>query len=139
MAQHHLAVTIGLGVDIIRTGRFRRLLLEKNGNFVNKLAQRVLHKDHEYPTFIQLHKTDINRCVNYISGSWAAKEALFKTLDLKDQTSFKFNQWYRHYDTNGKPHINHDSYHQNEKFLLSISHDDDILIANVLRQKYIEL
>lgn len=139
MVRHRIAVTIGLGVDILRTSRFQRLLLEKNEQFVTRLALRVLHNEHEYPKFIQLQQNDIKKCINYISGSWAAKEALFKTLETDEQQTFQFKDWYRYHDSNGKPYISNTKYTQDEVFLLSVSHDDDILVANVLRQKFIEI
>ena len=80
------------------------------------------------------------RQAQYLTGSWAAKEALFKTLDLNSQKEFNFNQWYRFHDSNRKPFIWNDRYKlSDEEFHLSISHDDSLVIATVLRQKVYQI
>lgn len=135
MTQRQIPIVVGLGVDIINTARFERLL-QRDQQFVTKLAKRVLHLHREYPKFDELLKKDLARCTTYISGSWAAKEALFKTLPPADQQSFQFKNWYRSHTPSGKPLITNGS---SSEFLLSISHDNNILIATVLHQKFITI
>lgn len=64
------------------------------------------------------------------------KEAVFKSLDDDVQQSQKFRDWFKYNAPNGRPQAGGDYLikHNKEQFLLSISHDDDTLIATVLRQ-----
>lgn len=130
---------LGLGVDVVAMARFQGLLRrQKSGGegFVDRLSRRILHEEHELPMFAEhLRKNDDKRCVALLAGSWAAKEALFKTLDREDQKRFRFNRWYRYYSDEGRPHIGGDNYSRSdEEFLLSISHDAGVVFATVLRQ-----
>lgn len=134
-------VVIGLGVDIIQISRFAKLLTKSGGinsKFTDRFVSRILHPLKELPEFERLRKeASIDPCIRYISGSWAAKEALFKTLDAKDQKSFQFKDWYRYKSiSSSKPFVGSETYlREGEEFLLSISHDGGFLIANVLRQR----
>lgn len=132
-----VGTVLGIGVDIVNSVRFERLLTAKSSSFGTRLSKRILHPEHELPLFQQMHS---QRQVQYLTGSWAAKEALFKTLDLNSQKEFNFNQWYRFHDSNGKPFIWNDRYKlSDEEFHLSISHDDSLVIATVLRQKVYQI
>lgn len=137
-------LTLGIGIDIIKTNRFEKLLLSKgklDSPFTTKISSRILHPEFEIPIFNE-HKREnkVKECVSLIAGSWASKEAVYKTLGIEDQKVFQFKEWYRHYNAQGKPFIRNDNYKgADEEFHLSISHDDGILIANVLRQKIYEL
>jgi phosphopantetheine--protein transferase-like protein len=130
--------TIGIGVDIINTNRFR-LLFEKKTSFVDRLSKRILHPSHELPRFQSLYKSNVDESIRFIAGSWSIKEALFKTLDPDEQEKFNFNHWYKSYNSNGKPFVSNDNYNCDESFLVSVSHDHEMLVANVLRQKEITL
>lgn len=129
---------LGIGVDIVKISRFN-LILTKNGGVnggtvSDRFIRRVLHPK-ELVEYEKLRQNDsIEPHVRYVAGSWAAKEAIFKTLDPRDQKIFQFKDWYRYKDQYGKPQIWSDDYSRKEQFLLSISHDGDSLIANVLRQ-----
>ncbi|EGW31015.1 uncharacterized protein SPAPADRAFT_141867 [Spathaspora passalidarum NRRL Y-27907] len=129
-------LVLGIGADILQSTRIARLLT-KSPSFVSKFSKRILHPTYEYP---KLEKLAQSQQVQYLSGAWCAKEAVFKTLDLPDQKQFEFKSWYRYYDSNGKPYIKNDMYkHSDEEFHLSISHDDSIVMATVLRQKIINV
>ncbi|ODV77436.1 4'-phosphopantetheinyl transferase [Suhomyces tanzawaensis NRRL Y-17324] len=129
-----LGVTLGIGVDVVHTPRFQRILA-RNDDYVARFMARILHPS-ERPRFVESPPA---QQINQLSGAWAAKEALFKTLDPVDQKRFQFNQWYRHYNPQGKPFIRNDHYqHKDEEFLLSVSHDGEVLVANVLRQKNVD-
>lgn len=135
-----LGLTLGIGIDIIKTKRFKELLLSKgklNSSFTSRLSSRILHPKFELPKFDECKQNDkLEECVALISGSWASKEAVYKTLDIQHQRKFEFKNWYRHYNEQGKPYIRCDKYEEeNEEFQLSISHDDGLLVATVLRQK----
>ncbi|KAI5950808.1 hypothetical protein KGF54_003882 [Candida jiufengensis] len=128
-----VGITLGIGIDIINSLRFSKLLTTKSSTFTSRLCDRILNPIHEIPKFKTLTS---ERQVQYITGSWAAKEALFKTLGPEDQKQFNFNQWYRYHDSYGKPFIWSDSYDgKDEEFHLSISHDESLIVATVLRQK----
>lgn len=136
-------LVLGVGVDILKTSRFQRLIENKHATYITRLSTRILHPKYELPTFDKfLKEGNVNKCTLIISGSWSTKEALYKTLDTEHQLAFQFNQWYRYYNDRGKPYIGNEKYFdiiKDEEFLLSISHDDDIMIANVIRQKLVDL
>lgn len=123
----------GLGVDMVDVMRFQRIF-SRDPKYVDRFTKRILNS-HELHK-LQLLESDKER-IRFVAGSWAAKEAVFKTLDPVDQKNFVFNQWYRFNDGNGKPHIASSQYSHKDQFLLSISHDKDLLIATVLRQEII--
>ncbi|RLV89433.1 Holo-acyl-carrier-protein synthase [Spathaspora sp. JA1] len=130
-------LVLGIGVDILQSTRISKLLTTKSSIFIGKFSKRILHPRYEFPKFEQLNQLEK---IQYLSGVWCAKEALFKTLDLSDQKLFQFNQWYRLYDESGKPHIKNDLYSKpDEEFHLSISHDDSIFMATVLRQRILPM
>ncbi|CAH6718291.1 mitochondrial holo-[acyl-carrier-protein] synthase [[Candida] jaroonii] len=135
-----ITTTLGIGVDILKISRFDKMI-NKPGRgldslFVEKLGSRILHPIHELPVFKSLLKTqDSSKVTKYLAGNWAMKEAIYKTLDESDQKFFQFNQWFKLYNERGKPDISNDDYHKPEEFLLSISHDEDVLVATVLRQE----
>lgn len=66
------------------------------------------------------------------------KEAVFKTLDDDEQRRFRFNQWYRVYDGNGRPRVAHEA-HTPDEFMVLLSHDGDFVVATVLRQKWMDI
>lgn len=139
-----LGITLGIGVDIIKTNRFKELLLSKgklNSRFTSRISSRILHPEFELPKFNEFKDNNkLNECISLISGSWASKEAVYKTLDDEYQRQFQFKNWYRYYNEQGKPFIRSDFYKKkNEEFQLSVSHDDGLLVATVLRQKIYEL
>lgn len=133
-----VAITVGIGMDIINCRRFDRLLSLKGSSFASRLSKRLLHPIHELPRFESI-ATNSQR-VQFISGSWAAKEAVFKTLDSESQKLFLFKEWYKSNDKRGKPFISSDKYDsEDEQFLLTITHDADFVAATVLRQRIIDL
>lgn len=123
--------TIAIGIDIVRCNRFRHILTTRNAAYIQRLGQRILHPRHELPL---MDNSDIDKSTRVLAGSWAVKEAVYKTLDSEHQKQFQFNKWYRSYDDRGKPSVGSDLYTRNEDFLMSMSHDGDILVATVLRK-----
>lgn len=121
-------VVVGLGVDITRILRFSRLLSRPNSA---RFLQRILHPTEND----KFNRLELSSRPQFVAGCWAAKEAVFKTLDAEDQKVFLFNLWSRR-TVGQKPEIVNDAHL--DKFLLSISHDDDILVATVLRQRLVE-
>lgn len=135
-------IVLGLGVDIVKVSRFRKLIESRGGvgnSFTERFARRILHPKKELIVFQQLGKRkNITEVVHLLAGAWATKEATFKTLDPIYQKGFVFCDWYRFYDSSGKPRVGCENYNlKDEEFLLSISHDGGILIGTVLRQKVI--
>lgn len=115
-----------IGVDIVKVLRIAKILQSSRKD---RFLRRVLHEEErlllgQLPSFKKL--------LEYIAGSWAAKEAVFKTLDTVDQKQFQFKDWCR-YKKDGKPYIRRDPPDMRSEFLLLISHDEDHLIAMVLR------
>lgn len=132
-----VGLVVGIGIDVMKASRFEKLLRAKTSSFAERLCKRILHPTHELPRFKEMNA---ERQVQFLTGSWAAKEALFKTLQQSEQNEFNFNEWYRCNDATGKPFIWNDKYDANNvEFHLSISHDDSLVIATVLRQKVYNL
>lgn len=118
---------LGIGIDLIKILRISRILTLK-GDRAGRFCRRVLHQKE----LDVLRSLSPSASATYVAGSWAAKEALFKTIDPVDQKNFQFNQWYRT-SVHQKPAIFFDGV-RNDQFLLSILHDGDHLVATVLRQ-----
>ncbi|CCH41043.1 Holo-[acyl-carrier-protein] synthase [Wickerhamomyces ciferrii] len=147
---------LGLGTDIVKLARFHKIVT-RNGlasRQTEAFAKKILNVDKEMPLFNKHVKDDdIDKTVRVLAGryvynlrligisatnisSWAMKEAVFKCLDDKDQYGQKFKDWFKYNELNGRPKIGglYLEKFPNEEFLLSISHDEDILIASVIRQ-----
>lgn len=123
----------GIGVDLVQISRFRAIL-GKHGmdsTYSRRFVRRVLHPK-ELSRFAALAVELLDHSVRYVAGSWAAKEAVFKTLDPPEQARFQFKDWYRTSNAR-KPGIERDP-SSHDQFLLSISHDGGMLVATVLRQ-----
>lgn len=144
---------LAIGCDLHQLSRVRKIVDRDglNSSKIKRLSERILHPKNELVKFnelkesINLQNTNsardsdriIESCCNILSVSWCCKEAIFKTLDLKDQKTFSFKDWYKINDLNGRPFIYNDNYlksNENEEFLLTISHDNDLIISTVLRQ-----
>ncbi|KAM9893428.1 hypothetical protein OXX69_011711 [Metschnikowia pulcherrima] len=120
-----MSMVKAIGVDMVKISRITRIL---QGTHRDRFLNKVLHKKE----LESLARSNPERVSQFVAGSWAAKEAVFKTLDRKDQLRFQFRDWYR-YNIEGKPNISRVKPLSNDRFLLSISHDGDHLIATVLR------
>lgn len=123
-----MSSVVGIGIDIVRISRIARLLAENKSKA--RFLRRVLHPS-ELEVFSNLGQ---EKGAQYVAGSWAAKEAAYKTLDTDDQMMFQFKDWYK-YSRERRPFIGRDGLNPKEEFHLSISHDGDILVATVLRQR----
>lgn len=129
---------LGIGVDLFQINRMEKIISKRGGflsEFSKRFARRILNDKHEIPVFEKIRiQNDKQRCVQMLAGSWATKEALFKSLDHEKQKHFQFRDWYRQYEKNGKAHIKNDESEAKEEILLSISHDAGLVVAYVLRQ-----
>lgn len=122
---------LGIGNDIVQTSRIRAIA---ESRLVERFARRMLHPEHELKV---LHRyNDIEKKTQFLASTWAAKEALYKSLLPAEQKNCRFNQWYRTRNELGQRTITEQTYlqnHPNEHFLLSVSHDGDYTSAIVLR------
>ncbi|OBA20872.1 4'-phosphopantetheinyl transferase [Metschnikowia bicuspidata var. bicuspidata NRRL YB-4993] len=114
-----------IGVDLVKVLRISRIL---QGPRRARFLQRVLH-DAELTALRKMQSPQ--KALQYVAGSWAAKEAVFKTLDEREQRQFVFREWRRHHEA-GRPGIGRGP-SDSGRFLLSISHDGDHLVAMVVR------
>lgn len=127
---------VGLGTDIVRILRFRKILAARGlaSLFVARLGARILEPLAELPLFKRyVDLGNIDKTASFLAGSWAVKEALFKALDVADQRKFEFRKWAKLNDSNGRPFVSGTN-SLNDKFMVTVSHDEDILVATVLRQ-----
>ncbi|KAG5360508.1 hypothetical protein CJU89_3581 [Yarrowia sp. B02] len=117
-----------IGVDILRTARIGRILAGKTRD---RFVRKILHPSEisrmsSYPDHVQ-----------FVASTFSAKEALFKTLDRQDQKLFEFKEWQRGVDeVTGRRLLSNPDYRlmSSEEFVVSVSHDGDYTIANVLRK-----
>jgi len=111
----------GIGVDVVKVSRFKNKPYLTNKNFYKKI-------------FLD---SEIKYCLKYkdpaqhFSGKFAVKESLIKSINEKIllheiKTSYK----------NSKPVVNiKKSLSKKYRFIVSISHENDIAIAAVLSEK----
>lgn len=110
----------GLGVDVVLVLRIAGVLRRHGPRF----AKRVLHAS-ERQVYEGLPAAARPQ---YVAGCWATKEAVFKSLDNAEQRTFAMAKYYK-YAENGRPAVGPDA----DRFLLSVSHDTDVLVATVIR------
>ncbi|ODQ67182.1 hypothetical protein NADFUDRAFT_49622 [Nadsonia fulvescens var. elongata DSM 6958] len=148
--------TLGHGVDILRNARIRRILASK---YCDRFVKRILHPQHELPQFQQMamqtskipsfsevcNSIDqssstvslLDRKCRLLSSTFAAKEALFKSLDAEDQQTFTFKDWYRVSNSGvaASRVLLNPKYSKinGERFIWSISHDGEYTIGSVIR------
>ena len=111
----------GIGIDIIKISRFKDKPYLSNKNFYKK----------------NFCDSEIKYCLKYknpaphFSGKFAVKESLIKSINEKIslhqiKTSYK----------NSKPTVNiKKSLNKKYRFIVSISHENDIAVAVVLSEK----
>lgn len=125
---------LGIGNDIVKILRFLNILKKHgvSGKYTGRLARRILHEE-EILRFNRIAKTgSLVQAGRFLAGSWATKEAIFKSLDTIRQKRFVFSEWRKENDESGRPQVKGGL--SNEKFWLSISHDGDYLTAVVVRE-----
>ncbi len=119
---------INIGIDIIKNERISKIFKVNKEKFINKF----LHNDEINLLKIKKNSKEI---VNFLSGRWAAKEAIYKALDIK---IIPFNKINITYDKNNKPKtILYDEKENiiDKKIFISISHEDDYSIAKAIYLK----
>ena len=111
----------GIGVDVVKVSRFKNKPYLMNKNFYKKI-------------FLD---SEINYCLKYknpaphFSGKFAVKESLIKSINEKIslrqiKTSYK----------NSKPTVSiKKPLNKKYRFIVSISHENDIAVAVVLSEK----
>lgn len=100
-----------IGCDIVQIDRIRA-----------SLAKKILSTN-ELEEFYALSN---HRAIEYLAGHFAAKEAIFKTLD---QTYFDFKEIEIAYDTKRQPY----GIVQGQIISISISHEKEYAVATALR------
>lgn len=130
------AMILGIGCDLLKISRIERIVRRQglNGKTLDRFARRILHPV-EHEQFVALRRgDDIAGIVKLLSGSWCCKEAIFKSLDPVSQSTFRFNRWCKSNDEFGRPMISCDDVNNTHQFLVSVSHDGDMIMSTVLRQ-----
>lgn len=117
---------LGIGVDIVRSSRFLGILARHPHRF-KRFQNRILH-----PLEIEAKSDDIYAIARQLTSSWAAKEALYKSLDPKEQKNCRFNKWRREWRAQGFEMISDEL--RKDQVLVSLSHDGEYTIAFATRQ-----
>ena len=120
---------LGIGVDIVRTARFAEILA-RTPHRIGRLQRRVLH-----PQEIAAIKGGPDGVVWKLASSWAAKEALYKSLTPAQQKQCQFNKWKRVFTARGQEMQSDLAEFADQEVLVSVSHDGDYTIAYALRQQ----
>ncbi|CAN6607370.1 hypothetical protein TRVA0_003S02894 [Trichomonascus vanleenenianus] len=122
---------VGLGHDIVKTARMARIV--GNKSILHRFCRRVLHPVYEKPI---LDRADEAYKIQMLASTWAAKEALFKSLSAEEQQNCVFSEWYRSVNPGTRTLVNAEyQARTGESFLVSVSHDGDYTSATVLRLK----
>ena len=110
----------GLGSDIVDVGRFAKFKKTKNHHFLtNNFTKKELN-------YCFSHKKSDER----LAGTFAAKEAVFKSLDEKKLLFTKIE--IRH-TQNGRPEVWIKNKRQ-ESIIISISHTPSMALAIAIKQ-----
>lgn len=117
---------LGIGTDVVLTKRFGEIF-RKNPQRLARMCQRILHRDEQPERYVASAQV-----VQKIASAWAAKEALYKSLDRSEQPNCIFNRW-KKVRNNGRYEMVSDD-PRPDQVLVSISHDGDYTIAMVVRQ-----
>lgn len=129
---------LGIGNDILVTARMSRFLAA-GPKRTDRFARRILHAEHELPQFRLLYQ-DPAKSIQFLASTWAAKEAMYKSLSNADQQQCLFNKWYRSSDPQtGQRIITCDEFRRNnpnQRLLISVSHDGDYTSAICTRLEY---
>ena len=113
----------GTGIDIVNMKRIRRMLEEHGERFIRKVLS-----EEEIKGLPRVNREE------YISGRFAAKEALAKATDEK----FVFTEVSVINDSSGKPYFTGDfiaKSFRGSNIHLSITHDTDYAAAFVIIEK----
>jgi holo-[acyl-carrier protein] synthase len=117
---------LGIGTDILVTSRILAIISRSPGRF-DRFARKILH-----PSEHSRLSSDPNDACRLLASTWAAKEALYKSLEDEDQKIFQFKHWYRTVK-DGKRVLKNDNYEKEDHFFVSVSHDGDYTSAFVVR------
>ena len=111
----------GIGIDVVKVSRFKNKPYLTNKNFYKKLFS----------------DSEIKYCLKYkdpaphFSGKFAVKESLIKSINEKILLH-EIKTFYK----NSKPTVNiKKSLSKKYRFIVSISHENDIAVAVVLSEK----
>eukprot|EP01132_Coremiostelium_polycephalum_P009134 gene9134-11191_t len=124
----------GIGNDIVKISRIISSF-ERNGD---KFLNRAFHPE-EIKQFKELQTINKENAFNYLAGRWAGKESIYKALEGKDRSKLNFQNIRIFNKPSGKPYF--DLLSPTNEYVkslgvtnihLSISHDTDYCIANVI-------
>lgn len=110
-------------MDIVRTARFAEIL-RRNPGRMQRLAQRILHPE-------ESRELTAENAPQRLASAWAAKEALFKSLNQREQGECRFNEWQKKV-VDGQYRMVCDV-PRKDRVLISISHDGDYTTAFATR------
>ena len=112
----------GIGIDIVNIQKFKKKPFKKNQNFYKRIFS----------------ESEIEYCLKFknshekFAGKFAVKEALIKSIHEKLELSSIQTSYF-----NSKPIVKILNSEQNYRFLVSLSHDNEVAIAVVISEKII--
>ncbi len=118
---------LGIGVDVINISRIQSIYDKYGYNF----AKKLLAKD-ELAYFYS--KTSVKDAVEYLSSSWASKEAVYKALYQAGYMLKNINLIVLGKSSNPYPSVTFPHY-PNIRIHLSLSHEKDIVVAYSIVEK----
>lgn len=125
--------------------RFDRIITNRTTSHLTRLSRRMLNKENERPSFDEKlakyrdtkSESERQELVKFLSSAWCLKELCYKACSNEQQRLFRFNEWYKISDANGRPVLKTSSVagvFSGDDFLMSLSHDGGVVMAVVLRQ-----
>ena len=114
---------IGLGIDIVEIARIKRIIMEKEEQFLNKLF--TLEEQRFIPPQDQ-------RKIEYIAGRFAGKEAVAKALGTGIGKALAWRDIEIIPLPTGKPVVQLKNGNKNHHILISISHTSSLAMAEVI-------
>jgi holo-[acyl-carrier protein] synthase len=115
---------LGIGIDLVENARIKKSLSDKFLNRILTFDELKIYED----------ITDVNRKLTFISGRFAAKEAIFKAIS-KGLGSTNYKDFSILNNENGKPYIITNYFNDGEIIHISITHTNKLAIAYVMIEK----
>ncbi|MFP7699474.1 MAG: holo-ACP synthase [Candidatus Phytoplasma pyri] len=106
-----------IGIDIIEIKKIEKIGIEK-------ISKKILSPE-EYNIFLNIK--NIKRKLSFITGRWAAKEAIFKTSYTSKNKKNNFCSYTILNNKLGEPYIK--NLDKKKKIMISISHSEKYAVA----------
>ena len=130
----------GLGLDIVKTSRITKILKKANApRFLERvLSVSEISELEKKIQSISIEDQKMDITAQFLANRWAVKEALVKAMDKRD-LDFKSVSLCK--SESGRPFLGFEQGYleSSDSFEVSISHEDDVTAAVVIRMTMINV